>query len=848
MIDNPKNLSEMLKSIVSGYDDIKSIHNQNILIEKNIFSVQTALENELKTSASYNERTKLKLDDINEKLANAKVFFDEIASNQAQVKALFTSINNLVIKEAALIKNVDSKISNYTELNAKNTELLAEIKAIKEAVALATKTYKNDCDLALKGLNESLTRANTLNESLAVKDVELKNTLESIESARTNCLVISNEIKEMRKRSQCLMSKAEDIFSKATWFENTLNEYIAKIQTLENNYNEAFVKNEELELKIKDSIDTLDKILIALNGRSLDEVLTELKTTNTTLQTAINTKSEIDTIKTNLEQVLAEQNTKLDNYYTKIESDELLDLVNNEIAKLQENKADKLELEPLKSDISNLTNNKANNTDLEPIKNNISNLANNKADKLDLNPIKNDISNLANTKANKSEVYTKTESNNLLNAKANNTDLNPIKNDISNLTNTKANKSEVYTKTESNNLLNAKANIGDLTKAKSDLEVRIKAVENDYVKVYDTPINVSVGTGGTYAKLSDAFKALMCYKKARANVGDCVITLLPNFVLNEQLTFDNVDLTHIRLISNNAVIKCEFAHEASANFAVFRFFHSKSCLFYRCKFDFTNKPQRLIQLGYNSSLRFCECSVNNSIYGIISYNGFADVRSCTFTNTIETCLYFTENANLNALTNTYDTSNRAIVSLRNTKLNSYRDIFKNIKLECFLVDWGGFAMYEAHPNGSFVNSPKKCNLVPNTLYKNGVFFDRTTSEQPIIQTDIPSGKMFKCNGINVIMLRNLKVVPTCTDAICTNSYTINKGYIKRYSFRYDFKLPVVGAFMVGMDRKGFFMSGQSFSYSIKDKEETTPGKDLKVQVNQLSEADALTFNIVAIGY
>lgn len=842
MIDNPKNLSEMLKSIVSGYDDIKSIHNQNILIEKNMFSVQTALKNELRTNVSYNERTKLKLDDINEKLANAKVFFDEIASNQAQVKALFTSINNLVIKEAALIKNVDSKISNYTELNAKNTELLAEIKAIKEAVILATKTYKNDCDLALKGLNESLTRANTLNESLASKQIDLNNTLEIIEAARTNCLQIANEIKEMRKRSQCLMSKAEDIFSKATWFENTLNEYIAKIQTLENNYNEAFAKNEELELKIKDSIDTLDKILIALNGRSLDEVLTELKTTNTTLQTAINTKSEIDVIKTNLEQVLAEQNTKLDNYYTKIEADNLFDLTNDKITKLQENKADKLELEPLKSDITNLTNTKANNTDLEPIKTNISNLVNNKADKLDLNPIKDDIKNLSEQKADSSllkNYYLSSKGEEL------NERLQKAENYCNDLSSKKANKTEVFTKDEINTKLNAKANNTDLAKAKSDLEVRIKAVENDYVKVYDTPINVTVGVGGTYAKLSDAFKALMCYKKARANVGDCVITLLPNFVLNEQLTFDNVDLTHIRLISNNAVIKCEFAHEASANFAVFRFFHSKSCLFYRCKFDFTNKPQRLIQLGYNSSLRFCECSVNNSTYGIISYNGFADVRSCTFTNTIETCLYFTENANLNAITNTYDTSNRAIVSLRNTKLNSYRDIFKNIKAECFLVDWGGFAMYEAHPDGSFVNSPKKCNLEPNTLYKHGIFFDRTTSEQPIIQTNIPSGKMFKCNGINVIMLRNLKVVPTCTKA--TLGGKILPDWNKYYTFKYDFKLPVAGAFMVGMDRKGFFMSGQSFSYSV-DKDERTAGTTLRVAVNQLSEADALTFNIVAIGY
>lgn len=406
----------------------------------------------------------------------------------------------------------------------------------------------------------------------------------------------------------------------------------------------------------------------------------------------------------------------------------------------------------------------------------------------------------------------------------------------------KANKTEVFTKDEINTKLNAKANIGDLTKAKSDLEVRIKAVENDYVKVYDTPINVSVGAGGTYAKLSDAFKALMCYKKARANVGDCVITLLPNFVLNEQLTFDNVDLAHIRITSNNAVIKCEFAHEASANFVVFRFFHSKSCLFFRCKFDFTNKPQRLIQISHNGSLRFCECSVNNSTYGIISYNGFADVRSCTFTNTIETCLYFSENANLNAISNTYDTSNRAIVSLRNTKLNSYREIFKNIKLECFLVDWGGFAMYEAHPNGSFVNSPKKCNLEPNTLYKHGIFFDRTTPEEPIIQTNIPNGKMFKCNGINVIILRNLKVVPIVT----ANSTT--SGLKGSVTLTYTITLPVGGVFLVGMNYKGVFMSGQK----IEDTKSLNNWKDIGNYLNKGTgfqvPTEERTYNIVAIGY
>lgn len=419
MINNPTSLSEMLKSIVSGYDEIKSIHNQNILIEKNIFSVQVALENELKASASYNERTKLKLDDINEKLVNAKSFYNEITSNQAEVKALFTSINNLVIKEAALIKNVDSKISNYTELNAKNTELLAEINAIKEAVILATKTYKNDCDLALKGLNESLARANALNESLASKQIELNNTLESIEAARTSCLQISNEIKEMRKRSQCLMSKAEEIFNKATWFETTLNEYIAKIQALENNYNLAFAKNEELELKIKTSITTLDKILIALNGRSLDEVLTELKTTNNTLKTAINTKAEIDTIKANLEQVLTEQNAKLNNYYTKLQCDELLGSVSMEVLKIKENKADKLELEPLKTDILNLNNDKANKIDvytklendnlLSLVNDEIAKLQTNKLNITELEPIRTDIINLTNIKANASDVYTRLE-------------------------------------------------------------------------------------------------------------------------------------------------------------------------------------------------------------------------------------------------------------------------------------------------------------------------------------------------------------------------------------------------------------------------------------------------------
>lgn len=419
MVDNPTSLSEMLKSIVTGYDEIKYLSEQNTLINNNISSIKTAFESELQISKAYNERTKLKLDDINEKLANARVFFDEIEQNQAQVKALFTSINNLVIKEAALVKNVDSKISNYTELNAKNTELLAEINTIKEAVILATKTYKNDCDLALKGLNESLARANTLNESLASKQIELNNTLESIEAARTNCLQIANEIKEMRKRSQCLMSKAEDIFSKATWFENTLNEYIAKIQTLESNYNEAFAKNEELELKIKTSIATLDKILLALNGRSLDEVLVELKTTNNTLQTAINTKAEIDTIKTNLEAILAEQKTKLDEYYTKLQCDELLSLANDEILKLQTNKADKLELEPLKTDISNLVNNKANVSNvytkfesdelLSLANDEIAKLQTNKADITELEPIRTDIINLTNTKANASDVYTKFE-------------------------------------------------------------------------------------------------------------------------------------------------------------------------------------------------------------------------------------------------------------------------------------------------------------------------------------------------------------------------------------------------------------------------------------------------------
>ena len=844
MINNPKSLSEMLKSIVSGYDEIKYLSEQNTLINSNISSIKTAFESELQTSKAYNERTKLNLDDINEKLANAKNFYDEIASNQAEVKALFTSINNLVIKEAALVKNVDSKISNYTELNAKNTKLLAEINTIKEAVILATKTYKNDCDLALKELNESLARANALNESLASKQIELNNTLESIEAARTNCLQIANEIKEMRKRSQCLMSKAEEIFNKATWFENTLNEYIAKIQTLENNYNLAFAKNEELELKIKTSIATLDKILIALNGRSLDEVLIELKTTNTTLQTAINTKAEIDKIKANLEAILVEQKTKLDEYYTKLQCDELLSLANDEILKLQTNKADKLELEPINQALSDLA------TADSKIESDMRRIASRFITTLENNTriLRDEMSH----RAMASDVYTKLESDGFLGVKADKLELKPIKTDITNLSNDKANKidvynkSDVYTKLESDNLLKTKANIGDLAKAKSDLEVRIKAVESDYVKVYDTPISVTVGVGGTYAKLSDAFKALMCYKKARANVGDCVITMLPNFVLNEQLTFDNVDLTHIRLISNNAVIKCEFTHEASANFAVFRFFHSKSCLFYRCKFDFTNKAQRLIQLGYNSSLRFCECSVNNSTYGIISYNGFADVRSCTFTNTIETCLYFTENANLNAINNIYDTSNRAIVSLRNTRVNSYSNIFKNIKVECFFVDWGGFAMYEAHPNGSFVNSPKKCNLVPNTLYKHGIFFDRTTPEEPIGQTNIPNGKMFKCNGINVIVIRNLKVVPTCTAATMGMAKYMNvPEKPNSYTFKYDIKLPIAGVFLIGSNYKGVFMGGQSFSHTVN---KTEPRGALRVQVNQLSEADALTFNIVAIGY
>lgn len=408
----------------------------------------------------------------------------------------------------------------------------------------------------------------------------------------------------------------------------------------------------------------------------------------------------------------------------------------------------------------------------------------------------------------------------------------------------KANKTEVFTKDEINTKLNAKANIGDLTKAKSDLEVRIKAVENDYVKVYDTPINVSVGAGGTYAKLSDAFKALMCYRKARANVGDCVITLLPNFVLNEQLTFDNVDLAHIRITSNNAVIKCEFAHEASANFVVFRFFHSKSCLFFRCKFDFTNKPQRLIQISHNGSLRFCECSVNNSTYGIISYNGFADVRSCTFTNTIETCLYFSENANLNAISNTYDTSNRAIVSLRNTKLNSYREIFKNIKLECFLVDWGGFAMYEAHPNGSFVNSPKKCNLVPNTLYKNGIFFDRTTSEGALIQKDVPYGKLFELNGLKILILRNVPIVPVVGADRYQNH--LNMGH---YEVFYSFTLPINGFFLIGASYKGAFCSGQTLNnfHRIYRNRDTQKDMHTVPAVGQPFEREKLNFNFIAIG-
>lgn len=842
MINNPTSLSEMLKSIVTGYDEIKYLSEQNALINNNISSIKTAFESELQTSKAYNERTKLNLDDINEKLANAKVFFDEIASNQAEVKALFTSINNLVIKEAALIKNVDAKILNYTELNAKNTELLAEINTIKEAVILATKTYKNDCDLALKELNESLARANALNESLASKQIELNNTLESIETARTNCLQIANEIKEMRKRSQCLMSKAEEIFNKATWFENTLNEYIAKITELENNYNLAFAKNEELELKIKTSITTLDKILIALNGRSLDEVLNELKTTNNTLQTAINTKAEIDTIKANLEAILTEQNAKLDNYYTKLQCDELLSLANDEIAKLQTNKADKLELEPINQALSDLaTADSKIESDMRRIDSRfITTLENN------TKILRDEMSH----RAMASDVYTKLESDEFLGVKADKLELEPIKTDITNLSNDKANKidvyhkSDVYTKLESDNLLKTKANNTDLAKAKSDLEVRIKAVEDDYVKVYDTPINVSVGAGGTYAKLSDAFKALRHYKKTQPNLGNCTITMLPNFVLNERFTFDFCDMSHITLTSNNAEIVCNFTFDPIKY--IFEFHHSKSINFQSCKFKSINKPQYFLLAHINSTIRVNACSFDNFYPVIRAYGSSScDVRNSSFSNiTGDTCLYAGENSKISSLSNTFDTMSRAFISIRNSTTHSFRDIFKNIKTECFLVDWGGFAMYEAHPNGSFVNSPKKCNLEPNTLYKHGIFFDRTTNEGALIQKDVPYGKLFELNGLKILILRNVPIVPVVGADRYQNH--LNMGH---YEVFYSFTLPISGFFLVGASYKGAFCSGQTLNNFHRIYRNRDAQRDMHTvpAVGQPFEREKLNFNFIAIG-
>ncbi|MBZ7995165.1 coiled-coil domain-containing protein [Campylobacter canadensis] len=643
MTNNPTSLSEMLKSIVIGYDEIKNIHNQSMLIEKNILSVQITLENELKTSASYNERTKLNLDDINEKLANARVFFDEIEQNQAEVKALFKSINNIAAKEAALIKNVDSKISNYTELNTKNTELLAEINAIKEAVILATKAYKNDCDLALKGLTQSLARANTLNESLASKQIELNNTLESIEAAKTRCLQIANEIKEMRKRSQCLMSKAEEIFNKATWFENTLNEYIAKMQTLENNYNLAFTKNEELELKIRNNIATLDKILIALNGRSIEEVLAALKTTNNTLKIAINTKAEIDTIKANLEALLTEQNAKLDNYYTKLESDELLSLANNEIEKLQTNKANKLELEPLKTDILNLANTKANNLDLEPLKTDILNLANTKANNTDLEQY---YLNSKGEELNDRLIITEAYCNDLNDKKASKDDL-----------------SAYYTKKENNNLLNTKAEI-----SQTPILANARIVK-------------TVGVNGDFTDLNSAFK--YAAKLSATCAGDwqdyyLQLNLVSDITIVRQTNYCNPNCTiiingkkangkhtinydckawgngteeiiPINIIKSNVIIRDVIFKSHLATTKKINLLHSCQNSYIEitnCDFLGNQIAYRALKT-YHSHIRILNSSFDGFLWEAILFNGVSSAMcwNTSYSNCTSNCIYLQEGSN-----------------------------------------------------------------------------------------------------------------------------------------------------------------------------------------------------------
>ncbi|ULO01343.1 hypothetical protein AVANS_0713 [Campylobacter sp. RM5004] len=416
---------------------------------------------------------------------------------------------------------------------------------------------------------------------------------------------------------------------------------------------------------------------------------------------------------------------------------------------------------------------------------------------------------------------------------------------IKTLETNKADKLNVFTRDEINTKLSAKANNTDLTKVKNDLETRIKAVEDDRMKVYTTPLTCSVGVGGEFKTLAEAFKALSYFKKASPSVGNCVITMLPNFVLKEFLYFENCDLSHITLTSsNNCIISCDFANPISENRNVFSFHNANSCFFYKAHFNFINQPQGLIIAGNNANIRFAECSVKNATYGLLAYDSNLNVKSSTFTNIKKACLYATEKSSVNSIVNTFDTSSRGIYSMRNTTTNSYRDIFKNITNECFYVDWGGFAMYEAHPNGSFVNSPKKCNLVPNTLYKHGIFFDRTTNEGALIQKDVPYGKLFELNGLKILILRNVPIVPVVGADRYQNH--LNMGH---YEVFYSFTLPISGFFLVGASYKGAFCSGQTLNNFHRIYRNRDAQRDMHTvpAVGQPFEREKLNFNFIAIG-